>query len=148
MATTKTIQPTGTTITIPAMTDRPDASVYSTDVERITDAVNAVNSNLVTANSYRMSCLKKNTAGSGGTLTFTYGNAAARYSAILFITQNNNNNGVYVISGKAQTGFAVVKLGGTFDNITVDQSNGTISVTLGTWSQATLLHDAADGDFT
>lgn len=45
MATTKTIQPTGTTITIPAMTDRPDASVYSTDIDRITDATNALNSN-------------------------------------------------------------------------------------------------------
>lgn len=48
MATTKTIQPTGTTITIPAMSDRPDASVFSTDVERITDAANALNSNVET----------------------------------------------------------------------------------------------------
>jgi len=47
MATTKTIQPTGTTITMPAMTDKPDASVFSTDVDRITDAVNALNSNIV-----------------------------------------------------------------------------------------------------
>ena len=46
MATTKTIQPTGTTITMPAMTDKPNASVFSTDVDRITDAVNALNSNV------------------------------------------------------------------------------------------------------
>jgi len=46
MATTKTIQPTGETITIPAMTDRPDASVFSTDVSRITDAVNSQNQSL------------------------------------------------------------------------------------------------------
>ena len=44
MATTKTIQPTGTTITMPAMTDKPNASVFSTDVDRITDAVNSLNS--------------------------------------------------------------------------------------------------------
>lgn len=48
MATTKTIQPTGTTITIPAMTDKPDASVYSTDIDRITDAVNAENGKIAT----------------------------------------------------------------------------------------------------
>lgn len=44
MATTKTIQPTGTTITMPAMTDKPDISVFSTDIGRITDAVNALDS--------------------------------------------------------------------------------------------------------
>lgn len=97
-----------------------------------------------------MSCLKKNTTGSSGTLTFTFNGSGARYSAILFITQNSNNNGVYLISGKANNSFVVVKLGGTYTNsdLTVDQSTGKISVPVGTWSQATLLHDAPDGDFT
>ena len=43
MATTKTIQPTGATITIPAFTDQPDARVFSTDVDNITEAVNSTN---------------------------------------------------------------------------------------------------------
>lgn len=43
MATTKTIQPTGETITIPAMADQPDMSVVATDLSNITDAVNAQN---------------------------------------------------------------------------------------------------------
>lgn len=43
MATTKTIQPTGETITIPAMADQPDMSVVATDLGNITDAVNAQN---------------------------------------------------------------------------------------------------------
>lgn len=46
MATTKTIQPTGATITIPAFTDKPDARVFSTDVDNITEAANALNSNV------------------------------------------------------------------------------------------------------
>ena len=43
MATTKTIQPTGTTITVPAMTDAPNMSVVATDIDRITDAANQLN---------------------------------------------------------------------------------------------------------
>ena len=64
MATTKTIQPTGTTITIPAMTDRPDVSVFSTDVERITDAVNAENEALATK-----AVVKKGNIASGSSVT-------------------------------------------------------------------------------
>ena len=51
MATTKTIQPTGQTITIPALPDAPDASVFSDGIGKITDAVNTLNSN-ITASAY------------------------------------------------------------------------------------------------
>lgn len=122
-------------------------NVGNTDLQ---SQVTSLNSNIATINSHRMSCLKKNTTGSSGTLTFTFNASGARYSAILFITQNSNNNGVYLISGKANNSFVVVKLGGTYtdSDLTVDQSTGKISVPVGTWSQATLLHDSADGDFT
>ena len=46
MATTKTIQPTGQTITIPALPDAPDASVFSDGIGKITDAVNSLNSKI------------------------------------------------------------------------------------------------------
>lgn len=42
MATTKTIQPTGATITIPDFTEKPDIRVITTDVSNITDAANAL----------------------------------------------------------------------------------------------------------
>lgn len=45
MATSKTLAPTNVTISIPAMTDQPDASVFSNCVDKEADAINALNSN-------------------------------------------------------------------------------------------------------
>lgn len=42
MATTKTIQPTGATITLPEFTDQPDIRPVVTDIGNITDATNAL----------------------------------------------------------------------------------------------------------
>ena len=47
MATTKTIQPTGETINLPEMTDRPDMSVVSTSLGKVVDAVNSDNASLI-----------------------------------------------------------------------------------------------------
>lgn len=46
MATSKTLAPTNVTISIPAMTDQPDASVFSNCVDKEADAINALNSKL------------------------------------------------------------------------------------------------------
>lgn len=48
MATSKTLAPTNVTISIPAMTDQPDASVFSNCVDKEADAINALNSKLTT----------------------------------------------------------------------------------------------------
>jgi len=45
MATSKTLTPTNVTISIPAMTDAPDASVFSNCVDKEADAINSINSN-------------------------------------------------------------------------------------------------------
>ena len=50
MATSKTLTPTNETISIPAMTDQPDASVFSNCVDKEADAINALNSKLTTIN--------------------------------------------------------------------------------------------------
>lgn len=50
MATSKTLTPTNETIQIPAMTDAPDASVFSNCIDKEADAINALNSNI--ANNY------------------------------------------------------------------------------------------------
>ena len=44
MATSKTLTPTNETIQIPAMTDAPDASVFSNCIDKEADAINALNS--------------------------------------------------------------------------------------------------------
>lgn len=46
MATSKTLTPTNETIQIPAMTDAPDASVFSNCIDKEADAINALNSKL------------------------------------------------------------------------------------------------------
>lgn len=46
MATSKTLTPTNETIQIPAMTDAPDASVFSNCIDKEADAINALNSNI------------------------------------------------------------------------------------------------------
>lgn len=46
MATSKTLAPTNVTISIPAMTDAPDASVFSNCVDKEADAINALNSQI------------------------------------------------------------------------------------------------------
>ena len=45
MATSKTLTPTNVTISIPEMTDSPDASVFSNCVDKEADAINSLNSN-------------------------------------------------------------------------------------------------------
>ena len=47
MAISKTLTPTNETIQIPAMTDAPDASVFSNCIDKEADAINALNSKLV-----------------------------------------------------------------------------------------------------
>ena len=46
MATNKTLNPTGVTIAIPAMADKPDASVFSNCIDKEADAINTLNSNI------------------------------------------------------------------------------------------------------
>jgi len=48
MATSKTLAPTNVTISIPAMTDAPNASVISNCLDKEADAINALNSQKVT----------------------------------------------------------------------------------------------------
>jgi len=51
MATSKTLAPTNVTISIPAMTDQPDASVFSNCIDKEADAINTLNSHFVTISS-------------------------------------------------------------------------------------------------
>ena len=46
MATSKTLSPTNETISIPAMSDQPDAAVFSNCIDKEADAINALNSQI------------------------------------------------------------------------------------------------------
>lgn len=54
MATNKTLSPTNVTIAIPAMSDKPDASVFSNCIDKTADAVNTLNSNKANINVYNL----------------------------------------------------------------------------------------------
>lgn len=120
MATTKTIQPTGTTITIPAMTDRPDASVFAMDISRITDAVNAENSKFT--NKFQTYNQTVN-AGSDFTFTLTTGSHAfcgiAAGFCHLFMTGESSNPTLYFTD--VPSGFEITSSGTT---VTIHRTNG------------------------
>lgn len=54
MATSKTLTPTNVTIQIPAMTDAPDQSVNSNCIDKLGDAVNTLNSQIID----RIKCIR------------------------------------------------------------------------------------------
>lgn len=96
MATSKTLAPTNVTISIPAMADAPDASVFSNCVDKEADAINALNSNL--ANITPM--LTGNTASDSNTnnLTFPDGKTKSNFYPICVGFYRNTN---WVFNGAA-----------------------------------------------
>lgn len=79
MATSKTLTPTNVTISIPAMTDQPNASVLANCADKEADAINALNSQIARTNV-------------GVTLNAT-GNQYFTHSA----THGNKRTGVYSV---------------------------------------------------
>lgn len=71
MATNKTLAPTNETIAIPAMSDKPDASVFSNCIDKTADAINALNSKIATYPTFKAfqiaanSSITLNISGSG-----------------------------------------------------------------------------------
>ena len=75
MATSKTLTPTNVTIQIPAMADLPDASVFSNCVDKLGDAVNALNSTVNNKTS-------KNRTTWGSSLTWSHSSSPISILAI------------------------------------------------------------------
>lgn len=95
MATSKTLTPTNETIQIPAMTDAPDASVFSNCIDKEADAINALNSKITTATEITL------TAGSGITVP-TGGIKCHRFGRVCYVTLNGltfSSTGNFIISG-------------------------------------------------
>lgn len=86
MASSKTLTPTNVTISIPAMTDRPDASVFSNCVDKEADAINT----LKTTGDSHDAIVGKDTKGTKSSSlehTFTFPNSSR---AILIVTGNGS----------------------------------------------------------
>lgn len=79
MASSKTLTPTNVTISIPAMTDVPDASVFSNCVDKEADAINALN------NKFSLEAVN-----------ITY---ESDITGMLFVRKKNESNPVVTING-------------------------------------------------
>lgn len=135
MATSKTLAPTNVTISIPAMTDAPDASVFSNCVDKEADAINALNSQIAQG----MRSIEKSTTATAATLKFTF--TGDRYSALVFKTDNQGgSSGIYAITYKKTYGHSVEKIVGSSTMPTID-GDGSINVDVHSWSKVTVLTD-------
>ena len=94
MATSKTLAPTNVTISIPAMTDQPNASVLANCADKEADAINALNSQLVkdfgskTVSDFESALVTLgNSLGAGGVAHFTvaFSNASGVFTAASYV---------------------------------------------------------------
>jgi hypothetical protein len=102
--TTKTLTPTNQTITLPDMTERPDASVLVDGIGKDADAINALASNIP--------------ASIQGTVT--WGNN-------IVITRSSINHTVLVMGGRDDIGFSVYIPTGTNEKVILSNINSAIS---------------------
>lgn len=100
-------------------------------------AISTLNSNIANFSLFKQN--SKSINSSAGTVTFS--TAADRYTALVFVVDNDTagKSGLYLVIYKYQVANVVVKLGGSGDVVTVDRNSGTISVSLSTWSSAYVL---------
>ena len=141
MATSKTLAPTNVTISIPAMTDAPNASVISNCLDKEADAINALNSQITNLdNKTAEKTITKESQSSDTTLKFTF--TGNRYTALVFKTDNMSaNSGIYAITFKASGVTTIDKLSGSSTLPTVD-SDGSINVGVHAWSKVTVMTDS------
>lgn len=120
MATSKTLAPTNVTISIPAMTDAPDASVFSNCVDKEADAINALNSQTAKRAEKRVQ--------GGETASFTF--SSYNTSALIFGTVGDSDAILYIFSNgyliPAKTSSRLnVSLSSDYKTITVSVVSGT-----------------------
>lgn len=104
MATSKTLAPTNVTISIPAMTDAPNASVISNCLDKEADAINALNSQIALLKT-ATSLLNESTA-----FTTSYANTGKTITVpktgLVVLTQNYTNTLPVSLGLKATTSVA------------------------------------------
>lgn len=130
MATSKTLAPTNVTISIPAMTDAPNASVLANCADKEADAINALNSQLAST--------------SGGVPKRQAGVIAAGGSATISLSSDYSANTEYALvalnySGNALGGSALVFLGrgtGKYKDLigSMESANYTLAYSGNVWT--------------
>lgn len=141
MATSKTLNPTNVSISIPALGDAPDASVFSNCIDKEADAINTLNSQIVSL----LESVKAITKQSQSSTTITFTFTGNRYTALVFRTDNSSGaSGIYALHYKKGGVQGVSVIIGNSTTPTIDSSTGTISVTVNSWSKVVLLGFADD----
>lgn len=120
-----------------------NAALTSSNVTAVPKGgLNALNSKIANIDEMVniMPVTRRNTGNSAGTVTFTF--SGNRYTGLLFITRNDSYNGIYALGFKANTRKFITKLAGDDSTITLNDTTGTITVSLASWSQAIFIGDA------
>lgn len=113
MATSKTLTPTNETIQIPAMTDAPDASVFSNCIDKEADAINALNSKI--DNKFR-------SVEGNPTATMVINN----YPSFIAVRDKDSQDGILMIVTGASNAITACKWGSKTFNVSI--SNGSLTV--------------------
>jgi hypothetical protein len=111
--TTKTLTPTNQTITLPDMTERPDASVLVTDIGRNTDAINAVHGKLGDFTMKRLTT----SGSSNNTLKIKLPESATEYMFFVFGSGSGGTSINYTLYARRSTSTATICNLGTASNV-------------------------------
>ena len=87
---TKTLTPTNQTITIPDMTERPNVSLLTDGIGKEADAINALNSNFGSLQTYTPTIASSSTGFAADNISFSY----VRVGKLLFINGRFNISNV------------------------------------------------------
>lgn len=135
MATSKTLTPTNVTISIPEMTDSPDASVFSNCIDKEADAINALNNKIRTITSGSLHDIK--------TSGVYYLTGAVTDKPIA-------SGGLYVVSAYSNSVLVGVYADLTYGNqytVTYDGTNWNVNSLISKIVTASLNYDAANAVF-
>ena len=137
MATSKTLAPTNVTISIPAMADQPDASVFSNCIDKEADAINALNSQI--SKCANVATMPMNgTYGNKANFTFSGLQQGARVGAIVICGSQNGAPDVhYLTLSGSGSGFS------SNSNDTIANWAIEITATQNSWGVATIIYPGA-----
>lgn len=122
MATNKTINPTNQTVQIPAMTDAPDASVFSNAISKTIDGVNTLNSQLGGMYNY-----KTGSSGSGSNtlkINLESTSSTREYMILGFGISSGQQLVGFILYARASQSLALIKTFGDRE-LTATYSSGT-----------------------
>lgn len=139
MATSKTLAPTNVTISIPAMTDAPDQSVNSNCIDKLGDAVNALNSQKANVSKYPNTNKILSVATDGSTVGFWIQYPSTGAFSILYADIYGRIAHIYRSSGNGN----LHMVNGTFNGSSLDATETFLNV--GNWVRAQMIITASDG---